>query len=111
MSDTHTLTGLEAYRAKLEAGEIERAAERKTPFEKVRAKPTSLKLRIIAMCCQCVGWEDGGQRPHGVVQSIRSCTAPTCPLFEVRPYQRSDGADEDGETEEGAGDSGLDEAA
>ena len=39
----------------------------------------SLRAAINACCLECVGFD---------IQAVRDCTAPACPLFTVRPYQR-----------------------
>lgn len=38
------------------------------------------KSYLKAHCQMCVGWED-------VVNGIRNCTDPACPLYAKRPYQ------------------------
>lgn len=43
---------------------------------------TSLRASINAFCLECLG----GDRA-----AIRTCTAPACPLYEVRPFQRKRG--------------------
>jgi hypothetical protein len=53
-----------------------------SPIDKAARHPTSLRMAINAMCAQCMGHPDTGWR-----QAIRSCTAPHCALFRVRPYQ------------------------
>lgn len=35
---------------------------------------------IHAFCRECMGWE-------GLPDSVRSCTAPACPLYPYRPYR------------------------
>lgn len=58
----------------------------KNPREKAEANPASLRFAINAMCFYCMG--DG--HDSGYVQSIRECSAPTCPLWPHRPYQRNE---------------------
>ncbi|OVE76761.1 hypothetical protein BVX97_00490 [bacterium E08(2017)] len=41
----------------------------------------SRKSAIEAFCIECMGFEN-------VVYEIRNCTAPCCPLYEYRPYQK-----------------------
>lgn len=38
----------------------------------------SRKAATRAFCYECVGWED-------LPDSVRSCTAPACPLYPYRP--------------------------
>lgn len=71
----------EAMAAKRAAGE---EIERVGPLEKHRRNPTSRKLAIVAMCVRCMGGDDTSPQRA----AIRDCTAPSCPLYPVRPYQR-----------------------
>lgn len=80
------ITALEQYRQSRASGETE-AAERLSPWQKLRANPSSRALAIAAMCAQCMGWDEGRDRPSGVVNDIRTCTSPGCPLYGVRPYR------------------------
>ena len=68
-----------------EAARINREAGikpiRLDPLQKLQEKPTR-KRAIDAMCWDCMG---GGV---GVRESIKNCTAPKCPLYQYRPYQR-----------------------
>lgn len=52
--------------------------KRKTPKDKWRENPTSLRASINAFCWECIGEN---------VDDIRNCTAENCPLYRVRPYQ------------------------
>lgn len=70
------------------------APVRKTPLEKAATKPTSLRLAVNAKCFSCQG-ED--QDP-GVRKRIRECSVTKCPLNPVRPYQRGEEDDGDGES-------------
>jgi hypothetical protein len=65
-----------------------KTAERKTPFEKLREKPT-LKRAITAMCCDCMGWEEGQKMPPKIRDDIKDCTAIQCPLHMFRPWKSS----------------------
>lgn len=57
---------------------------RKTPIEKAKEKPDSCRRAITAKCYECVGMEgDPNFR-----ESIRSCTGYSCPLYDLRPYQK-----------------------
>jgi len=82
---TPGMDALREYRRRLDAGEIE-PQPTKTPWEKLRANPTAHR-RIVAFCHQCMGWEEGKERPPGIVQDIRACTASGCPLFGARPFR------------------------
>lgn len=86
-------TALAEYRAALAAGDIDRQ-DRKTPWEKLREKPSSRTLAIAAMCAGCMGWGEGQERPAGLVRDIRGCTARGCALFNFRPYRGPAPADE-----------------
>ena len=55
----------------------------KTPFEKLREDPKSLRKSITAMCFDCVG---AGHDPDWR-GSVRECPCTNCPLYNVRPYQ------------------------
>ena len=63
--------------------------ERKTPLEKARANPTSLRFAVNAMCVNCMGGDDAPNYARG----IRDCTAPACPLYNLRPYQGNKNVD------------------
>lgn len=73
------------YRRRLSAGEVARPSI-KTPWEKLREKPT-LKRMVTAKCHECYGWEEGGARPPGIREDIAGCTATGCPLYAARPYK------------------------
>ncbi len=60
---------------------------RRTPIEKSRAKPGSLRLAINAMCWQCQG-EDADPC---VEWRIGNCKIDGCALHPQRPYQRLQG--------------------
>ena len=40
----------------------------------------SLRAGADAFCAECMGWE-------GLPESVRDCTAHTCPLYPYRPYR------------------------
>lgn len=48
----------------------------------------SLRAAIDAQCAHCMGCTADHIEP-GFRESIRDCSAPACPLFNFRPYQRS----------------------
>lgn len=69
----------ERQRELRESGEFEML----DPVEKAKRNPQSRQLAIAAFCCQCMGGPgEAGYRGH-----IRNCTAPTCPLYQFRPYK------------------------
>ena len=59
----------------------------KTPWEKLAEHPTSMRKAITAKCHDCMGWGIDEPRPSGIVQDIRDCTSPRCPLYNFRPYK------------------------
>lgn len=69
--------GLKEYREKVKAGKI-KPTKAKNPMEKWKDNPKSLRLSINAHCYECVS-ED--------IKEVRMCTAKSCPLYQVRPYQ------------------------
>jgi len=56
----------------------------RTPIERAKDKPDSLRCAITAKCYECVGM-DGDSNFR---ETIRTCTSVNCPLYSVRPYQR-----------------------
>jgi hypothetical protein len=76
----------EEFRRRVAAGEVE-APRIKTPWEKLREKPT-LKRAITAKCHECCGWGENDERPPKVRDDIANCTATGCPLYGARPYSR-----------------------
>ena len=52
---------------------------RKKLFNRVYAAKASPRSAIKAFCGECLAFNE---------EDIRTCTAPACPLFEYRPYQR-----------------------
>ncbi|MBU0678452.1 MAG: hypothetical protein KJ626_10075 [Verrucomicrobia bacterium] len=55
------------------------APGKKSLFERVYRGKTSPRQAIKAKCLECC-WMDEA--------AIRECTAPACPLWGLRPYQR-----------------------
>ena len=51
-----------------------------------------LRGRIDAKCCECIydPYQKGNWR-----QQVQACTAPTCPLYDVRPVSRPEGSKHD----------------
>ena len=99
MDSTHHFASSErqerARQRRAEVAEERKAAglpTTKTPVEKLAEKPKSLRLAVNAMCCVCVGGPEEARWRY----TIRDCTAPTCPLFNVRPHQNAGrGVDDD----------------
>lgn len=59
-----------------------------SPVNKALADPKSLRKAVTAFCYECVGGDgEPGARIH-----VRNCTAPKCPLFQNRPWQKSNSA-------------------
>lgn len=48
-------------------------------FNRVYAAKAPPRSAIKAFCGECLAFNE---------QDIRTCTAPACPLYEYRPYQR-----------------------
>lgn len=77
------------------------ATTRLDPREKARRKPSSLRLAVTAKCWDCVnGSADSNPRAR-----IRECPCPSCPLYPVRPYQKTKSGqeqdDDEGDTVDG----------
>ncbi len=49
-------------------------------FQRVYAQQASPRERIKAFCLECNGFEEN---------AIRGCGASACPLYDIRPYQRT----------------------
>ena len=62
---------------------------------KARRKPASLKTAINAMCFHCVGGTEDELPDPGWKVTISTCTAPDCPLYPHRPYQKDTSDSED----------------
>lgn len=61
------------------------AVRRKSPLERLAEEPKSLRRAITAFCYQCMG----GDADQGVRGSIRACSSTSCPLWDVRPYSKT----------------------
>jgi len=72
-----SITALQEYQRKVEAGEIIRTVAL-NPAEKALANPKSLRAAINAKCWDCTC----GQR-----QEIKLCEMSDCSLHAHRPYQ------------------------
>lgn len=84
MSDENPeLNPLQKWREENPDAEI----ERKTPWDRIRENPKSMRYRVNGFCYNCVGWEVDGERPPGIIENIRGCTALKCPLWDIRPYR------------------------
>jgi len=51
-------------------------------FERVFAGTASPRQVIKAQCCECLNCD---------TEAIRTCTAPTCPLYLYRPFMKGGG--------------------
>lgn len=56
------------------------------PIRRAMRKPTRQNA-INAVCANCIGCTEN-HLEEGFRTLIQDCTAPTCPLFSWRPYQR-----------------------
>lgn len=81
---------LERAREAVRSARASGSLRRRDPVEKLRLRPTSLRLAINAKCWDCAG----GSRTE-----ISRCVVTGCPLWNVRPYQRDDGHDSDDESD------------
>jgi hydroxyethylthiazole kinase-like sugar kinase family protein len=79
MINPKSKTALEAYTEKVRAGLVEKPVTL-DPIEKAAANPKSLRMAINAMCYDCVC----GNRAE-----VSRCEVKTCPLYQVRPWQRN----------------------
>ena len=79
----------EALKKAQEAMAAKRAAGEKIvvldPIQKAKANPTSLRMAINAKCWDCVG---AGCDP-APRRAIGQCPSTDCPLWNVRPYQKT----------------------
>lgn len=66
-------------------------------IEREKSKP-GLRGRINAMCINCI-YDDAGGAGGNWKQQIEACTAPSCPLFDVRPVSSGVKDAEDAEDE------------
>ena len=65
-------------------------------IDREKAKP-GFRARINAMCISCI-YDDAGGAGGTWRQQVEACTAPSCPLFDVRPVSscgKSDESDSD----------------
>ena len=80
----NAMKGLQEFRQKVAAGEIE--VVQLNPIEKLKENPTSLRLAINAMCYSCMGGT-ATSKSNNTRGDIRGCTAIDCALYNVRPYK------------------------
>ena len=59
-------------------------------IKKAMANPKSLRAVINGMCFNCMGGTIDEMPDPGWQHSIRTCSAPDCPSFHQRPYQRKE---------------------
>ncbi len=57
-------------------------------IKKAKADPKSKVKAIAAFCFHCFGGTEGELPDPGYMESIRTCTAPTCPLYIHRPFRQ-----------------------
>lgn len=57
------------------------------PIEQFQKNPSSKKFAIKAKCAECMGCTLD-HLEKGFKESISSCSSYSCPLYELRPYQR-----------------------
>ena len=62
------------------------------PLIKYAQNPTRA-YAIRAKCAECMGCTLEEVEP-GFREQVRQCSAPTCPLFPFRPYQKKEIVDE-----------------
>ena len=55
-------------------------------MKKAKDKPKSRKMAMAAFCFHCFGGTIDEMPDPGWQQSIRECTALSCPLYRQRPY-------------------------
>jgi len=65
---------------------MEGVKKARSPRDRARDMPKSLRAAVTAKCWECMG--DGADGPVHTRQAIRTCTSPGCPLYGLRPYQR-----------------------
>ena len=81
--------GLAEYRRKLDSGEISAPVNR-NPREKLEDNPGSLRGSINCFCWECMGESRKDvSECSGIIGSDKKC-----PLWHVRPWQRSDSDEE-----------------
>jgi hypothetical protein len=85
---TEKKSAMAKLKAKASAAAAARKADglsvRKNPIERAQENPTSRTLAIAAKCFDCQGQDCD----PCVLWRIGNCTAPSCPLYPVRPHQR-----------------------
>jgi hypothetical protein len=72
----------EAQRIRKEQGI---AVKRKTPTEKAKDNPNSLRLAVNAKCWECCG--EGYDGRKDTIDRIATCNVRDCSLWNLRPYQ------------------------
>ena len=80
------LSGLDKARLKKNELKTLGLLKRANPTQKAAADPRSLRKAITAFCYECAG----GDGEPGARSNVRNCTAPHCPLYRVRPWQKGD---------------------
>ena len=59
-------------------------------IKKHLSNPSSKKIAIDAFCFHCMGGTKDELPDPGWKDLIKTCTAPTCPLYLHRPYQQKE---------------------
>lgn len=59
---------------------------KQTIIDREKRRP-GLKGPINAFCCQCIYDPEGGT--GGWIQQVTECTSYDCPLYDVRPQNKS----------------------
>ena len=75
---------LKAYREGRANGSIP-APIPKTPLERLKEHPRSLRLAITAFCFDCCGFNR---------TEVTLCAHTECPLYNLRPYQKKENQNE-----------------
>ena len=79
-------------KARLKKTELQAAGllKRLSPVEKALADPRSLRKAVTAFCYECMGGDD----EPGARKEVTNCSAKGCPLYQVRPWQQNDEAED-----------------
>lgn len=61
-------------------------------IEREKAKP-GFRGKINAKCIECI-YDDAGGAGGTWRQQVEACSAPSCPLYEVRPVSATESSEE-----------------
>jgi len=78
-------SAFESRKRLLESGKL----KKRTPVERARSNPKSLRLAINGKCWDC----QGGYADPNPQWRIGNCVCPDCSLYPVRPYRKFEGRD------------------